>query len=103
METKFVRETNLGGSIRQIFIDYLVVITNVTITSYFIIQFKHALKHTYGARLKAAGVSKDDSIPVVVNEDAKKKRDPGPEWRTQDRIPLGGNLRFQFLELETKL
>ena len=79
------------------------MITNVTITSYFIIQFKHALKHTYGARLKAAGVSKDDSIPVVVNEDAKKKRDPGPEWRTQDRIPLGGNLRFQFLELETKL
>jgi len=26
------------------------------------------------------------------NEDVKKKRDPGPEWRTQDRIPLGGNL-----------
>jgi len=37
------------------------------------------------------------------NEDAKKKRDPGHEWRTQDWIPLGGNLRFQFLELEIKL
>jgi len=31
VETKFVRETNLGGSIRQIFIDYLVMITTIKI------------------------------------------------------------------------
>ena len=37
------------------------------------------------------------------NEDVKKKRDPDPEWRTQDWILLGGNLRFQLVELETKL
>ena len=37
------------------------------------------------------------------NEDAKKNRDPSPEQRAQDRIPLGGNPRYQFLGLETKL
>ena len=40
---------------------------------------------------------------VLRNEDAKKNRDPSPEQRAQDRIPLGGNPRYQFLGLEIKL